>query len=103
MNVSSVLHVVTEDIKHADHLFENKYMVAIGFQPNKKLVQQHKLAAVHDNAFEGLVFVVGILLCALEEEWVIGSLFQLHTYVEETDVAVSIGTFHKSGKVLGLC
>ena len=103
MGISSVLHVVTEDIKHADHLAENKYTMAVGFQPNKKLVQQYKFAAVHDDAFEGLVFVVGILLCALEEEWMIGSFFQLHSYVEETDVAVSIGTFHESGKILDSC
>lgn len=98
MGISAVLHVVTEDIEHADHLAENKYPMAVGFQPNKKLVQEYKLAAVNDNAFEGLVLVVGILLRALEEEWMVGSFFSSMAMLRRLMLLFPLALFTRAAK-----
>ncbi len=78
--ISTHVQIILHDVKHPDHLAEDKDTVPILAQPSKKLVKQDHLATAHDDALQRLFVGVGLDLGAIEQPWMVGSLLQLHGY-----------------------
>lgn len=71
MDITSERHVVGHDVKHPDHLREDKDSMSIGFELGEELVEQNHLAATHDDVSEHLRIGVGFDFGTFKEERVI--------------------------------
>lgn len=66
MLIASKAHVVRQDVEDSDHLTEDEDTVAVHLEASEKLVEQHKLARVHNDALEGLFLVLRDHLSTVE-------------------------------------
>ena len=100
MWIASKVHVVRQNVEHADHLAEDEHAVVVCPEALEELVEQDHLAAVHDEGLEDLFVRSPGRLGAIEQVGVVRGFFEFHRDVEQADVAAAGLTLLERGEVL---
>src|SRR3978361_205347 len=87
ISVTSVVHVISKDVKHLDHLTENQDTMAITLELGQKLIEKHHLTTARHESAQDLVAasICGdqSILSRREHEGMVAAFLQLHHDIEE--------------------